>query len=135
MPGNWSSDVTHLARTHQIVKRPHGLVNRRMCIDEVSLIKVDHVGLKASQTVFNGALDVVARQPLIIDGRPHGPPALGRKENFIPHPAIFHPSTDDRFGVAGLVRAAAKRVDVGGIEKIEARLIGFVENCERGLLV
>jgi hypothetical protein len=50
-------------------------------------------------------------------------------------PPLLQPFADDRLGIAALVAGNPGGIDVGGIDRIEARIEEGVENPEGGLLV
>ena len=130
-----AADVAHLAGAHEIVERAHRLVDRRARVEGVHLVEVDDVGLQAAEAFFAGADDVVAREADVVRAGAHRAGALRREDQAVAVAALAHPATDDLLGAADGLERAAERIDVGGVEEVDAALDGAVEDGERRLLV
>src|SRR5581483_4854041 len=92
------------------------------------LVEVYVVGLQAAQAVLNGAKDMLAGKPFLPGARPHLSPAFGRQDKILA--LALEPLADD------LLRAPDRlRVDVGGINEVDARLRRLIHDGEAGRLV
>jgi hypothetical protein len=84
----------------------------------VQLIQVDVVGAEPPQRRLDRVQDVLARHALVPRLRPHRADAFRRQHELVPLAA--QPAADDLLRAAGRVVAATERIDVGGIEEVDA---------------
>src|SRR5262245_40410199 len=73
LPGEHArrADVARLAGPHDVVQRPHRLLDRRLVVPAMDLVEVDVVGAEAGQRGVDGRHDVLARQATVIGSRAH----------------------------------------------------------------
>ena len=114
--------------------RRQRLLERRRGVVAMRLVEVDVVGLQPLQRVLDGAHDVgPAARPLLI--RRHLHAALGGDDHLRAVAAGLEPVADDGLALAAAVAGLPSRIDVGGVDAVEAGADKGVEQRERGLLV
>jgi hypothetical protein len=90
----------------------------------MELVKVDVIGLQAPQRVLAGFEDVVAAGARIVRQIAHTPIDFGCQHHLIAQIAILQKFSDNAL-------AFSLVIDIGGIEKINASLHGFLHDRER----
>ena len=91
----------------------------------MQLIQIDIVGAQPFQRAVDGVEDVLARHPLVPGLRPGLADALCRDDEALALP--LQPRPDDVLGQAAAA-VAARWIDVGGIEKVDASVGGDVKD-------
>jgi hypothetical protein len=79
----------------------------------MDLVEVDEVGSEAAQAIVDLAKDCLARQSRAVRPRPHPAIDLGRDHDILAADELLERPADD------LLRRAV-RIDVGGVEEIDA---------------
>ena len=123
-----SADVAGLAGFHHVMQRFHGFLDRHGRVGSVDLIEVDEVGSEAAQAVVDLAQDRLARQAGAVRSRPHPAIDLGCDHDVLAAHEILQRAADD------FLRGAV-RIDIGGIEKIDAEVERLLDQRPALLLV
>ena len=121
-----AAGVADLAGVHEVVERAERVLDGGRRVGPVDLVEVDPVGAEAAQRVLDLAHDpapAVARQvrPLA-----HRPVELRRQHDLVA--PTGERLADDRLGLAA-------RVHVGGVDEVDPRIEGGVDDrprCRRG---
>ena len=104
---------------------------RDRIVGPVRQIEVDRLDAEPLQRRFDRLFDVGRRQALL--ARPHRRADLGDDRHFATDAARAQPVADDRLGFAALVARRPGRIDVGGVDRVQARGAEAVEQIERRL--
>src|SRR5579864_2343495 len=99
----------------------------------MQLVEIDIVGLEPLQRRVDRIKDVLARHPLIPWLSAHLSDAFGGEDEA--RALALQPAADDLLGSTCRLTAAAERIDVRGVEEIDAALGSFVEDGSASLLV
>ena len=110
------------------VEGAQGFLQRGVGIVVVGLVEVDVVGLQALQRVLHRLPDIVGRQALAV--RPHFLADLGGDDHPVAIAAALQPLADDGLGFAALVARGPARIDVRGVDQLEAGVDEGVEQPE-----
>ena len=122
------ADIERLAGAHDVVQRLERLLHRRQRIEAVDLVEVDVVRAEAPQRGVDRLHDVLARQALGVGARSHRPMHLGRDHHLRSLGVFLERAADD-------LLARALRIDVGGVEEIDALLERLANEGARGLFL
>ena len=118
------ADVAHFPRANEIIQGAQRLVDRDLRVGAMELVEINIVGLKALQggvTLLDDMTSIIAgRQDIIFV---HTAVDLGRQHNPMAFAVALQRLADHCF-------AAAARIDVGGIEEVDAGLNGAVHDVE-----
>src|SRR6266849_4866408 len=119
------TEITDLARFHELSHRADGIFDRRIGIDAMLIVKIDSVGAEALQTGFASGADVFGTPGYFAPGRIIGishDSELGRDCYFVAPAA-------NRFADQFLV--AMRSVSVGGIPEGDAELERALQRVHR----
>ena len=94
-------------------------------------IEVDRVDAEPLQRRFDRLFDIARRQALL--ARPHLRADLGDDRHRAAGAARAQPIADDRLRLAALVARRPGRIDVGGVDRVQAGGAEAVEQVERRL--
>ena len=122
-----------LALLDQALIGPERLVERRRHVGPVGEVEIDRVGLKALQRGFRRLLDVARLEAFL--ALAHRRADLGDDNDAAAVPARLHPFADDRLGFAAHIARDPGRIDIGGVDGVEAGRRKAIQHRERGLLV
>ena len=118
---------------NEIVECTKRLVDRGRRIEPVELIEVDVIGLQAAQGGVNCA-EYVPSGVAAVERRWPGPSKAFRgKDKAVPPP--LQPATEDLLGATLGREIAAERIDVRGIDEVDAAFRSSIENRHRRRLV
>ncbi len=120
------ADVDDLALGDQHLHRLPDLLPGSRPVDVVHLVEVDVVGLQPPQAGIDGAPDVERGELALVGPLPHVAVQLGGEDGpLAAAAALREPAADDLFGAALVLGPA---VDVGGVEEVDALLVGGVHD-------
>src|SRR5207249_480044 len=108
-----AADVAHLARAHEVVERAQRLLDARERVEAVELVEVHVVRAEAAQARLAGPDQVEARRADVVRSRAGAKGSLRRDDHLLA-------AAGD--GLAQDLLREARRVDVGGVEHVEAGL-------------
>ncbi len=120
------SDSAHLAGSHKIIERQESLADLGVIVIAVDLVEVDVIGAKPAQTVLDLARDPATRSALHVRIVAERQSELRRQNDILA--ATFDGLPDNLFGFA-------ERIDIRGIEKIDARIDGAADDADRVFVV
>ena len=100
-------DVSDFALPHQIVERPHRLLERDEHVRLVADVEIEVVGLQPAEAGFASFNDVFSRQAGVVRSRAHPHEHLGRQDERVP--AALQGLSKDFLG-------AAEGVRIGGVD-------------------
>ena len=121
------ADVAHLARLHQVAQGGKGVVDVRVLFGTVDLVEVDPVGAQPAQAVLDLLDDPAARVAELVGIVAHLAVDLGGQDRVVT-PAPGEGLAHDLLGLAA-------RVDVGGVDEVDARVEGPVDDVDRLVVV
>ena len=108
-----------LAGAHQIVERAQGLVERRERVEAVQLVEVDVVELQAAQAGLDLVDDMVSALAAAVGLLAHHAGGLGGDDDLVARQfQRFERMADQRLGLA-------ERVDIGGVDEVDAGVVGL----------
>jgi hypothetical protein len=116
------ADRAHLAGPHQRVERPERLLERRLRIVLMGVIKIDRLDPEPAQRGLRRRLDMRGGKPACIAD-------LGRDHD-VPAAAPLQPFADQGLRFAAFVPRNPRRIDVGRVDERPARLGEAVEDGE-----
>lgn len=117
-----AADVTHLAGADEVVEGAQGFVEGRQRVEVVGLIEVDVIRTEAAQAILAGFDDVAAGESGFVGARLEAVEDLGGQDDLL---------------AAGAQRLAenllglADRIDIGGVEKIDAAVDADFDEAAR----
>ena len=114
------AEVARLARTHDVVERFEGLLNRGVRVEPMDLVEVDVVGAEPTERGVDGVEEMLAGQPAVVRTVTHGEEGLGRDDDLRPGAEVAHGATEN-------LLADSVGVHVGGVEEVDARLNGALD--------
>jgi hypothetical protein len=91
------------------------VLDRDLRIGAVDLVEIDEIGAEPAQAVVDFTEDRLARQSGAVRPRPHPAIDLGREHDVLAADEILQRAADD------FLRRAV-RIDIGGVEEIDAEL-------------
>src|SRR5471030_2711705 len=94
----------------------------------MDLIEIDIIRAQAPQRSVDSFHDTFAREAMRVDARAHRAEDLGRDDDFVAFGEIL-----DR--AAQYFLAGPLRIDVGGVEEVDALLQRFPDEGSRGLFL
>ncbi len=98
------------------------------------LVQVDDVGVQPAQRVLHRALDPQPAQALVFVAHVHAD--LGEQQDLRASRGVgLEPASDQRLRLAALVPGHPARIDVRGVDGVEARVDERIEQLEAALLV
>ena len=97
------------------MQRLERLLDRRVVVPAVDLVQVDVVGAEPAQAGVDLGHDRLARQPGAVRARAHPAVDLGGDHDFVAPREVGQRTADD-------LLAGAVRVDVGGVEEVDAQV-------------
>ena len=116
------ADITHQALAGQVVQRAQGLVDGGDGVVAVDLVEVDVIGLQPLQAALNRVHDVPARGAAVIGPWPHVAEHLGGQHHILAgHADVLQGLADPGLGLA-------ERIDVGGVDEVDATLQGLADD-------
>ncbi len=118
------AEVERLAGFDDIVQRLAGLFDGRVLVEAMDLVEVDVIDAEALEAGVDGGHDVLAREAAVVGRVAHGVEDLGGNHQ------LFAAGLELAQQLAGDALALAERVDVGGIEEVDA---GFDGAADEGL--
>ncbi len=127
------ADRPHLAGLDKRIERRQRLFQRRIAVIVVRLIKIDIIGLQATQRVLHRLLNIARRQPLLAFA--HRFAHLGGDDHLVALAALLQPFADDGFRFAAPVARRPAGINVGGIDKVELIVHQRIQQAERGRLI
>src|SRR5690606_17615894 len=110
----------------EVGERAQRLVDVGVGLGPVHLVEVDVVGAQAPQAVLAGPHDPAPRVAGPVGVGPHGPVELGGDHQ------VVAPAGD---GLAQDLLGLAGRVDVGGVDEVDAGVEGGVDDGDRVVVV
>src|SRR5262249_33427641 len=115
LPGSevGAAQVAYLPLAHQVIQGRQRLIEGRAHIPGVDLVEVDVVGLEPAKARLHLLQDRESRQALLVRSVPHAAAHLRREH---------HAVADALEGLAHDLLAATAAVDVGGVQKVDARV-------------
>ena len=119
--------ASDLALAHEVLHRAHGLLERRLRVEPVALVDVDVVGAQAPEARVARLHHVLAREPAVVGPLARRPEHLRREHDVLPRDALERAPEQ-------LLRLA-ERVDVGGVERLDARVERGAHARARAVLV
>src|SRR5437879_4673065 len=96
------------------------------------LVKIYVISLQASQRSFDGALHIRSGEPFHTGSHLHA--ELRGDDNLVAIATLLKPVADHRLGFAALISGHPLRIDVRGIDKIEAGSDKCVQQLKRSRL-
>ena len=121
------ADVADLARRDEVGQRAERLVDVGVGLGAVDLVEVDPVGAEPAQAVLDLAHDPAARVAELVRVVAHRAVDL-RGEHDVVAPAAGQRLADDLLGLAA-------RVDVGGVDEVDAGVERAVDDADRLVVV
>ena len=109
------ADVAHLSRLHHVVQRFQRLLDGRFVVPAMNLVEVHVVGLQALQALVEFEEDGLAREAASVGLVAHHAMDLGRDHHRLAAHVGLQKPAQHRL-------ALAARVDIGGIEEIDAQI-------------
>ena len=110
------TDVADVTLPHEVIKRAHRLLDRRQIVLAVDLVEVDIVGAEPLQALLYRIHDMAARRAAIVRTGAGCAGALGGQHDIgALAPGVLHRLAGDLLG-------EALRVDVGGVDEVDARI-------------
>ncbi len=94
----------------------------------MGLVEVDAVGLQALEGCLDGLLDVFRGETLFAVTHVHAD--FGRDNHSVALAAAREPFAEDGFGFASDMAGDPSRIDIGGVDEIQAGIVGGVEEAE-----
>jgi hypothetical protein len=107
---------------HQVVERSQRLLQRGQRVESVELIQVDVVGAEPLEAGLAAADDVVTGLADVVRAVAHPAVNLGRQD---------HPVAASLQGLAEDLLRRPLRVDIGGVEQVDARLQAEIDESAR----
>ena len=120
------ADVADLALLDEVGQRAERLVDVDGRVRAVHLVEVDPVGAQAPQRALDLADDPAARDAALVGVVAHRSPELRGQDDVVA--AALERLADDLLGLAG-------RVDVGGVDEVDAGIEGAVDDADRVVVV
>ena len=119
------ADVAGLAGAHDVIERLHRLFDRRLRIPAMDLIQIDVVDAQAAQRRVDAIEDVLARQAALVRAAAHCAVDLGRDHDLVARgERTQRPARD--------LLAHADRIDIGGVEEVDAGFISLSDQWQAG---
>ena len=118
------ADVAHLALGHEVGQRAERLVVVGPRVPAVDLVEVDPVGLQALQRGLDLAHDPAPRVAGLVRVVAHRAVELGGEDDVVAPVVGGQRLADDLLGLAA-------RVDVGGVDEVDARVERPVDDPDR----
>ena len=112
---------------HEVGQRAERLVDVGVLLGPVDLVQVDPVGAEPAQAVLDFAHDPAARVAELVRVVAHRAVHLGREHDVVA-PAAGSALPDDLLGLAA-------RVDVGGVDEVDARVERAVDDPDALVVV
>ena len=122
------AEVADLAGLDQVVQGLQGLLQRCRVVIAVNLVEVDVVGAEPPQAVVDLGHDRLAGQAPPVRPRPHRVAQLGGNHDVVAVREVTERAAED-------LLAGAVRVQVGGVEEVDASLEGMLDERAAGFLV
>ena len=107
---------------HQIIQRAQNFFDRRQRVESVQVINVDVIGAEPPQAGFASLNQMVARRSHIVRPLAHAEGRLGGDQDLVA--TSVDGLAEDRF-------RQAVRIDIGGIEQIDARVEADIDEPRR----
>ncbi len=102
----------------------------------MGLIEIDVIGLQTTQRVLYCLQDVQARKTGVVRCVSHAAAHLGGDHQPVARFApLAYPSADDGLGYAAGISLYPARIDIGGIDEIDAGFYCRIQNFKRQLLI
>jgi len=121
------ADIADLAGLHDIVECIDGFLDWGRGIEAVDLVEIDIIEAEAAQAVVDGVHHMLAREADFVRARAHRAAQLCRNDDvFAVGAEVLQRAAED------FLRDAA-RIDIGGVEEIDAGLQGLLDEGARFL--
>src|SRR5690349_12521129 len=120
-------DVANLAGAHQVTQRPQRLVDIRVLLGAMDLVKIDPVCAQTPQTPLDLLRDPAARVAELVRVIAHGAVHLRRKNHVVAATAL-QCLPHDFLGLAA-------GIHVGGIDEVDAPVEGPVDDADGVVVV
>ena len=121
-----TADRADLSLLDQTLVRLQRFCDGRVLVRKVREIEIDVVGLQTLQRRLAGALDIGRLEPL---AGGHLAADLGDQHDLVAIASRLHPLADDGFRFTTLMPRCPARIDVSGVDGVEA---GADEGVEHG---
>ena len=109
------ADVERLACPHHIVQRLHRLLDRRVRVPAVDLVEVHVIRAEALERGIDALHHMLARKPAVVRVAAHRVAQLGGDDHLVALGQLLE-------GAAGDLFTGADRVDVRGVEEVDASI-------------
>ena len=120
--------VEDLSLADQVLVGADRLLDRRRRVGAMALVQVEVVGAEAAQRGLDALEEVLAREAAVVRMLRHRKEGLGRDHEVAARDRRAAPAPSDLFGLA-------RGVDVGGVEEVDAEVVGAVHDLPRRLAV
>ena len=110
------TDVAHLSLSNQIGEHTHRILDRHIGIDPVLVIEVDRRHAEALQAAFHGSSHILRTA---IEAAHERIPGVAQDAKLCREEDIVSPTFD---GASDKFFVGVRTVDVGGVEKVDAKL-------------
>ena len=107
--------MQRLAGAHDVVQRLERLLDRHVVVPAMDLVEIDVVGAEPLQAGVDLGQDRLARQAGAVRPLAHAAVDLGRDHHLVAPREVEQRAADDLF-------AGAVRIDVGGVEEVDAEV-------------
>ena len=122
------ADHPHLALFHQPGEGVQGFLQRGVLVVAVRLVEVDAIGLQALERGLHRLLHIAGPEALATLAHVHA--QLGGQDHLVALAAAGEPLAQHGLGFAAAVAGRPARIDVGGVDEIQARFEQGVQHAK-----